>query len=319
MPPYTAISLTSCIPQLTSPLTIVVPVHNRIAMARPVFAALAREVLADPNAFVLVVDQGSTDGVAQVARDYGFMVHESNARTAGALRNEGVAATSADWLCFVDSDVLVPDGYLARVRRRLQEYPDALVGCLYTLPDAPVWTERVWDMLTVSLDDGPLEWLNGGNIALHRRSFERVGGFNSSLTSAEDTDFCARLKRAGIPILQFRDLGAAHLGNPKNLRQFFNKQIWHGQHAPLVNQNSLGALAHVGLVAGVFFTGARHWTELPLILPSALLLNAVPLTAYIRMSLRRGTRAPLLASLALLHTYLLARFTALIYKSSKQR
>ena len=304
----------------TTDLAIIVPVHNRLALAVPVFEALKAESDRDGQARVIVVDQGSTDGVDRLAAECGFTVLRSTEPSAGGLRNVGVACGQEPLLYFVDSDVLVSSGQLQRVRSRLTEHPNDVVGCLYCLPAQPVWSERTWDGLTVELDDGTREWLNAGNLAVSRELFVAVGGFDSSLTSGEDTEFCARVRKAGREVRQFRDLAAAHLGNPKSLRQFFNKQIWHGQGAQLSNRNSLAALAHVALLlggAGLVVWDVRHgraWGALA----AFLLASLVPMTAILAVH-RRGRRSSILPSLALLNTYFVARAVALFYRSNRQR
>ncbi len=299
-------------------LCVVIPVHNRIELARPVFASLAREVAEDGFSSVIVVNQQSSDGVDDLARSYGFHVINSAAATAGGLRNAGVAASTADWFCFVDSDVLLPIGYLQRLRTLVSEYPHAAIGCNYGLPQQTSWSERVWHSLTYQAGDGDRAWLNAGNLAMPRVIFMQLGGFNERLSSGEDTDLCSRARQAGYKILQFEDLTAAHLGNPKTLRAFFAKQLWHGQGSALSNRNSLSAVAHVMLLCGGLF-----WLKSAPSISSMLLgftgaLSIVPLTAWLALA-ASGRRASLAQSIVLLNVYLLARATALVYKSNRQR
>lgn len=91
-------------------VTVVVPVRDRPGELDRCLAALGREVP------VLVVDDGSHDpaAVASVARARGAKVLHLpvNVGPAGA-RNAGVAATSTPLVAFLDSDCVVPEGWLA--------------------------------------------------------------------------------------------------------------------------------------------------------------------------------------------------------------
>jgi hypothetical protein len=72
-------------------------------------------------------------------------------------------------------------------------------------------------------------WIAGGNCAVKRAAFERVGGFNDSLTVCEDVDFCNRLDRAGFRIVADPDLRSIHFGDPKTLKALFFGELWRGR------------------------------------------------------------------------------------------
>ena len=90
-------------------LTVVVPVRDRSEELARCLQALGGAVP------VVVVDDGSVDpkAVARVAAAHGArVVHRTGTGPAGA-RNAGVAATTSPLVAFVDSDVVVPPGWLA--------------------------------------------------------------------------------------------------------------------------------------------------------------------------------------------------------------
>ena len=96
--------------------SVVIPCRNAAAtVADAVASALSQT---DPPAEVLVVDDESTDGSAEVARKSGARVLTNGSRrNAGGARNAGIEATSGDLVAFLDADAVAAPDWLARARQ----------------------------------------------------------------------------------------------------------------------------------------------------------------------------------------------------------
>ncbi|MFI1565218.1 glycosyltransferase family 2 protein [Streptomyces sp. NPDC020490] len=82
-----------------------------------------------PGWRALVVDNGSTDGSARVARDLGAHVVHEERRGFGAACHAGLTASTADIVCFCDCDAsLDPAGLVPFVRRILAGEADLVLG-----------------------------------------------------------------------------------------------------------------------------------------------------------------------------------------------
>jgi glycosyltransferase involved in cell wall biosynthesis len=96
-------------------IAVIIPVFNRErTIGRAIESVLTQ---ASPPAEVLVVDDGSSDGTADVIAGYGGRVrylHQSN-EGASAARNHGVARAAAPWVAFLDSDDRWLDDHLGRM------------------------------------------------------------------------------------------------------------------------------------------------------------------------------------------------------------
>jgi glycosyltransferase involved in cell wall biosynthesis len=115
----------------TNPLlSVVIPAFNEAAYL-PVYlptvlASLRRwEQDSGGRGEVVVVDNASTDGTAQVARGLGARVVAEHVRNIAAVRNTGAAVASGRYLFFADADVALP---LQAIAAAMQMMADGAVG-----------------------------------------------------------------------------------------------------------------------------------------------------------------------------------------------
>ena len=152
---------------------------------------------------VVIVDDGSTDGTAEVAdglaarHDNVQVVHQENAGPSAA-RNVGVGVSSGPWLTFLDSDDLMMPGRLATQVRELRRLgPNSMVmgeECI-EIADGIVPPPSITARLTM-----PRPWWLTMTMMTTRTVFDDVDGFDESLRMAEDTELLFRMKRRGVHI-----------------------------------------------------------------------------------------------------------------------
>ena len=119
-------------------VTVVIPAYNAERTLGKVLDALSAQT--QPVDEVIVVDDGSTDGTAEIAVRHGAVaVHTDGSGFAGAARNRGWEAASGDVVVFLDSDAIPGDGWGAGLRRALAEFPGAIVGCARTFRGKTPW------------------------------------------------------------------------------------------------------------------------------------------------------------------------------------
>ena len=119
-------------------LTIVMPTFNRLDQTIACATAAMSAVREDENASLVVIDNGSTDGTWEALfQRLGTTATVVSAPgvTISELRNIGASKSSADIVCFVDSDCVVPQKYLQRIRDVMLETGADAVGAMYALPD----------------------------------------------------------------------------------------------------------------------------------------------------------------------------------------
>jgi glycosyltransferase involved in cell wall biosynthesis len=145
---------------------------------------------------VVFVDDGSSDGTAEIARSFPLRyVYQENAGLPAA-RNAGVALATGDLIAFVDDDDLWPRTKLSLQANYLGDHQD--VGCVlgrneWIVEDGvePPKLERdpIFDEL------GGIQLVT---MMIRRSAFEELGGFDPSYRYAEDRDLFVRLREHGI-------------------------------------------------------------------------------------------------------------------------
>jgi glycosyltransferase involved in cell wall biosynthesis len=184
---------------MTGPcVSVIVPAYNR---ERYLGAALDSVLAQDYRPLeIVVVDDGSTDGTARVARAYPDVryLHQANQGVAAA-RNAGIAASRGELIAFLDSDDL-----WAPEKLRLQ------VGFLLEHPRVGYCLARMRNFLEPGCPPPP--WIGvdelsrvefgivPGTLVARRDVFERVGGFDPRYPCGSDTDWFFRAKDAGIAL-----------------------------------------------------------------------------------------------------------------------
>jgi hypothetical protein len=147
----------------------------------------------------------------------------------GAVRNEGAASRSDGIIIFLDSDVVVPVDHVARVKLVMATTGAHAVGRKVGIPNPPTAIEQTWHRLHLSPPETWVTHINSGNLAVKAQAFHSVGGFDGSLPSGEDAEFCLRLHGAGYRLYQSELLEVVHLDNPRSYWEFFRKEEWRGR------------------------------------------------------------------------------------------
>lgn len=205
---------------LKSPVsvTIVIPVNNGGANFRQCLEAIS-DCEPAPNE-VIVVDDGSSDGSADLARAWGAHVLSTPQSRSGpaAARNLGACAASSDVLLFVDADVMIHDDTVGRVIENFESNPD-LAGCFGSYDDEPTAPNLLSQYKNLfhhfvhqsARADASTFWAGCG--ALRREHFLSVGGFSISYDrpAIEDIELGYRLKSAGHTLSLDKQMLCKHL------------------------------------------------------------------------------------------------------------
>jgi len=178
---------------------------------------------------VIVVDNGSSDKTADIARGKGAFCLHAPGYSISSLRNLGAFEAKCDIFVFLDGDVYLGKGWGERiglVMERLRKQPHMITGSIYGISEESNWIERIWFAPRTTHKE--VNYINGGHLIIHRSLFSKVEGFAPDLKTGEDYEFCARARRLGAQIENDPDLKVIHAGYPKSIKRFFARERWHG-------------------------------------------------------------------------------------------
>ncbi len=181
-------------------VSFIVPAHNEAQIIEATVAALhdAAASVGEPYEIV-VVDDASTDGTADLARRARAIVVPATLRHIAAARNVGGRAARGDALLFVDADTLVFGGTVRAALTAMRR--GAAGGGARVRFDGPV---PPYARPGVALTLGTFRLLNmtvGCFMFSTRTAFERIGGFDERLFAAEEVAFSLAIKRTGPLVL----------------------------------------------------------------------------------------------------------------------
>ena len=176
---------------------------------------------------VIVIDNGSTDATVPMSVAKSAAVFVQKTGTIGSLRNLGAQHATGEVVVFVDGDVWLAEEWGVEISdqlARLAARPRRVIGSFCNVPVDATWIERHWFQPRT---DRPTH-VGSGHMIVSRKFFLELGGFDDSLETGEDFDFCQRAVQAGGEIVLCPRLKAVHEGFPKTIAAFVQREAWHG-------------------------------------------------------------------------------------------
>lgn len=250
-------------------VTIIVPARNEEKNLKACLKAL--KALKYPSFEITVVDNGSSDNTAIIARDLQVSLIHEPIQGRGKARNTGMRKSSSDWLAFVDADCIVdPDWLLQLMKETLKVKASVAQGPIlpashnedslqaFRLFRLAQRTNGSMSFLTVLNRNSPL--LNGAAFLVAREAMLDVGGFDETLVRHQDIDLGKRLFYKGYDFL-FNPEAKAKVYFSGNWITYLKRSFEVGFYKKLYN---------------------KKWS-IPTALPSAIFLNS---KKYFKMFLK---------------------------------
>ncbi len=198
-------------------VTVIIPAYNAACYLRSCLPSLQASDY--PNLEILVMDDGSTDGTAAVAGEYGVRVVGTGRRGGGPAigRNRGALQASGEYLVFIDADVVVQPNTISELVAPLaDERISAVFGSYDERPRDPSFVSQFRNLLhhyvhQTAREEASTFWAGCG--AIRRETFLDVGGFDTNYgrSSIEDIELGVRLINGGHRIVLKKQAQVSHL------------------------------------------------------------------------------------------------------------
>jgi GT2 family glycosyltransferase len=224
---------------------VVVPFRGGLAALVELRSRLARLELGEGDSLVVVDntpgDEPFEDGPVRV-------IQAAERKTPGYARNRGVALGSAEWLVFIDADVVTGPQLLDRFFDPAPGSHTALIagGVLdEEVPPGGRAAARYAHIRGLMSQDNTHEYGEWSfpqttNAACRRDAFEAIGGFREDIRAGEDADLAYRMRKAGWD-LERRDRAlVVHLSR-QTVRGLVRQKLLHGAGGAWLSERYPGA------------------------------------------------------------------------------
>ena len=247
--------------------SVIVPVYNRPDEVDELLQSLCRQSVNDFE--VVIVEDGSSATCKTVCDKYAGRLdlhyfYKDNSGP-GQSRNYGAERARGEWLIVLDSDVVLPEGYLAAVDKALEQSPQPAA---WGGPDRahPAFT-RVQKAISYSMTSFfTTGGIRGGkgktldkfyprsfNMGIAREVYRELGGF-SKMRFGEDIDFSYRIVESGHSTALFAEAWVWHKRRT-DFRKFF-RQVYNSGIARInLSKRHPGTLKLVHMLPAVFTLG----------------------------------------------------------------
>ena len=265
--------------------SIIIPVYNRPDEVDELLNSLTQQTVRDFE--VIVVEDGSSVTCEHVVKRYEQQLNiryfnKPNSGP-GQTRNYGAERSSGEYLLILDSDCILPPGYLAAIEEELKRQPADAFGGPDRAHDSFTSTQKAinYAMTSFFTTGG----IRGGkkkmdkfyprsfNMGLKADVYRALGGF-SKMRFGEDIDLSIRIFKGGYSCRLFPEAWVWHKRRT-DLKKFF-KQVYNSGIARInLYKKYPESLKVVHLLPAVFTLGVVFVLLCSLICPYALLLLAM--------------------------------------------
>lgn len=182
-------------------ISIVIPALNEEKRIANVLRS-ARSQKTGHEIEIVVGDGCSEDNTVKIAKRYADKVVKEKRRSPAWQRQAGAKAAKGEVIAFADADAVLPVDWAEKICGEFEK--DKGIVALYSAAffnDVPGLESKITGFLfelymflsCVSGFDNP----SGQNMAIRRKAFMKIGGFNTSLKTCEDVDLVRRAKKLG--------------------------------------------------------------------------------------------------------------------------
>lgn len=233
-------------------MTAIICTRNRERFLAKCLDSILRQSLPREDYTILVIDNGSTDGTADILREYeaeqGVRWLQEPVVGLSRARNTALKNVQTDYLGYIDDDAVAESGWM-----------ETALDCFRNVHPRPVW---VGGTIHLEWETKPMPWINeeltqplgrlywgdtprflssterlgGGNSFFSRSFLASIGGFNEQLgrkdvlLSGEETELRQRIEAKGCAVYYHPQVAIRHFVPEERTQPgwFYRRYFWGG-------------------------------------------------------------------------------------------
>lgn len=253
------------------PVSIVIPMYNAEKYIESVLDAILSQNY-DAPIEVIVVNDGSTDRSLEIVKrflDSGVKIIDQENQGAVKATNNGFQEAKHDFLCSIDSDVVLHQGWFSKVMPEFDDNSVAAVQGYYkTAPNISFLARMMgYDVEARydAIESKVVTQVCTGDTVYRKSAIEEVGLFDPGFTYGYDNDMSYRLQNSGYKLIFKKDALCDH--------------YWKADFMGYVRQQYRSAFGRMQLIkkhknrtSGDSVSGLRMILQVPLTMSSLLFL-----------------------------------------------
>ena len=205
-------------------LSLIIATYNRAEQLMITLRSVAAQSKTSAQWECIVVDNNSTDNTKERVEEFiaehprlNIIYHFESKQGLSHARNAGIARAKGDIIAFIDDDERIVPDFISAYIKLFDNYPAAMAAGGKIIAEYPTGQPRWMSYYTERPIANPMDFGDyvrpfpkgripgGGNMAMRREVFDKIGVFNTSLgrtgkslIGGEESDLFERVAKAGM-------------------------------------------------------------------------------------------------------------------------
>lgn len=216
-----------------SSISVIIPAYNAAKTIRNTVEAVISPKGLPAKPEIIVVDDGSNDDTVKILKDYPDVITITQPNSGPATaRNTGAFFSKGEIVVFTDSDTIPHPDWLYELTKPFEDNRIYATTGTYSIAN-PENELAQFIQREIALKHSNYKdfILFGGsyNLAIRKRLFTQIGGFNEEYkkASGEDTEICYKILKEGHKIKYVPTAIVSHY-HPEKLGKYLKTQYTHG-------------------------------------------------------------------------------------------